>query len=92
MPYKIVEVKIEGYKYQNASYIPIEKYKLKYVGKKISDKEIKELTESLYKETLNIKNEEDLETYLNNILFELKLNTGIILKILIEILLKRGFN
>ena len=89
MPFEITESKVVGYKYQNESYIPISKYKLKYVGKKISDKEIEELTDSLYKETLNIEEKEDLEDYLMNILFGLKLDKFIIIEIKINILLKR---
>jgi hypothetical protein len=91
MPFEITESKVVGYKYQNDSYIPIQKYKLKYVGKKISDKEIQEISDLLYKETLNIKKEEELKEYLENSLLDLNLKIFNTIEIIMNILEKRGF-
>ena len=89
MPNIIEKQTIVGYKKQFGSLIPIIKTKLKYVGKKIPESEIYELIDSLYKETLNIKDKEELENYIENILYALDLDINVIIRIKINILIKR---
>ena len=89
MPYIIEKEEIVGYKKQFGSLIPIQKVKIIYVGKKISESEIYELIDSIYDETLNIEDKEELENYIEKILYSLDLSFNIILNIKSNILAKR---
>ena len=89
MSYIIEKEEIVGYKKQFGSLIPIQKVKIKYVGKKISESEIYELIDSIYDETLNIEDKEELENYIEKILYALDIDLNIIITIKICILSKR---